>query len=266
MIRLFALVMATFFALVPGITLAGSSEGGTVVYPSNQVATFANRVQKDLASRGVHVAIVSRMGRDPNILPDGVTYTHVSFWVYSNITNSDGTSGRGYQVFNLYQKAGNLTRSHLVQDSPAAFFSTAQRLDAGVIIPDIRLQKKLIKVITSPTYAKLHNAKYSVLANPNTNQFQNCTEHTLNVLMASLYGTSNVAQVKANISAHFKPQQIQLGGMKRILAPVSTPALTTSDHGATVSTATFSSISRFMKANDLATSVYHMTPEKIYKF
>lgn len=266
MIRYFSLALATCLSLLPAFAFAGSSEGTKVIFPTDKVATFANRVQKDLASRGAHVAIVSRMGRDPKILPEGVTYTHVSFWVYSNITNADGTSGRGYQVYNLYQKEGNLTRSHLVQDSPAAFFSGAQRLDAGVIIPDIRLQRRLIRVIASPTYANLHNAKYSVLANPNTNQFQNCTEHTLNVIMASLYATNSVAQVKANISAHFKPQPIKLGGIKRLLAPVRTQALTTSDHGATVSTATFGSISRFMKTNNLATNVYRVTPDKIYNF
>ncbi len=79
-----------------------------------------------------------------------------------------GQLQRGYRVYNLYQLDGDQTRSRLVQNSPADFFAGAHRLDAGVIIPDVRLQKKLLSVIASPTYSALHNPQYSVLANPNT--------------------------------------------------------------------------------------------------
>ena len=157
-------------------------------------------------------------------------------------------------------------RSDLVQDNPADYFAGAYRLDAGVIIPDVRLQKKLLEVITSPTYAAVHNPQYSVLSNPNTSQFQNCTEHTLDVLMASLYGTDDVRQIKANVAAHFPPQPIPINGFKRLLAPVASEDLTTADHGTGVATATFGSIVRFMRANDLATDVYRLTPDKSVLF
>ncbi|MDT8326814.1 MAG: DUF2145 domain-containing protein [Roseovarius sp.] len=264
--RLFSVMFAVLVAVLPSVALAGSSEAGKPVLPAAEVAAFSNRVQQDLAARGAHVAIVARMGRDPRVLPRGVQYTHVSYWVYSQITHSDGSRGQGYQVYNLYQMDTNQTRSHLVQDRPADFFAGAHSLDAGIIIPDLRLQKKLLKVIASPTYAALHNARYSVLANPNSSQFQNCTEHTLDVLMASLYNTKSVPQIKANIEAHFTPQPIRLGGLKRALAPAASQALTTSDHGGGVATATFGSIARFMTANKLAKDVYRMTPGKIVRF
>jgi hypothetical protein len=245
---------------------AGSSEAGAPQLPAAEVAAFANRVQQDLAARGARVAIVSRMGRDPRVMPKGVRYTHVSFWVFSQITDANGRKGTEYRAYNLYQIGANGTRSHLVQDSPADFFAGAYNFDAGVIIPDARLQAKLLKVIASPTYAKLHNPRYSVLANPNTTQFQNCTEHTLDVLMAAVYGTSDIAQIKANRAAHFTPQVIAVGGVKRALAGATSAALTTVDHGAQVETATFESIARFMKANDLAARVYRVTPDAVYKF
>ncbi|WP_280817673.1 DUF2145 domain-containing protein [Parasedimentitalea maritima] len=81
------------------------------------------------------------MGRDPKVLPPGTKYTHVSFWVFSQITRADGSTGRGYHAYNLYQDAGNKTRRNLIQDSPANFFAGAHMLDAGIIIPDVRLQK-----------------------------------------------------------------------------------------------------------------------------
>ncbi|WP_114285920.1 DUF2145 domain-containing protein [Candidatus Halocynthiibacter alkanivorans] len=262
MARLILLILFALVIAVPPVAWAGSSEASKPILPAAEVATFSNRVQQDLAARGVLVAIVARIGRNPARLPEGVRYTHVGFWVYSKITSADGSTGRGYRVYNLYQQADNKTRSNLIQDSPADFFAGAHSLDAGVIIPDARLQKQLLQVIASPTYSSLHNPNYSVLANPNTSQFQNCTEHMLDVLMASLYGTNNVPQIKANVAAHFQPQAIPLNGLQRFLAPAASKALTTEDHGSRVMTATFGAISRFMRANDLASQVYRLTPDR----
>lgn len=259
-------ILLAFFVLCLALPAhAGSSEAGKPMLPADQVAAFSNRVQKDLAARGAHVAIVARMGRNPNQLPKGVRYTHVSFWVLSQIKTADGRTGTGYRVYNLYQDSKTSTRSHLVQDSPEDFFAGAYRLDAGIIIPDERLQKKLLRVIASPTYAALHNPHYSVLANPNTSQFQNCTEHTLDVLMAALYNTRSVAQIKANEAAYFKPQVIALSGLKRALAATASPAMTTADHGPVVAVATFGAIARFMQENKLAAKLYRLTPDAAYR-
>lgn len=252
------LLLILWTTFIPVVAVAGSSEVGKAKLPEAQVAGFADQVQRDLAAKGAHVAIVARMGRDPRMLPEGINYTHVSFWVYSQITQADGRQGQGYRVYNLYQLNDNQSRSHLVQDSPADFFAGAQTLKAGIIIPDVRLQQKLLQVIASPIYAALHNPRYSVLANPADGRFQNCTEHTLDVLFASLYGTGNRQQIKANIGAHFQPHVVRIGGLKRALAPVASQALVTSDHGQTVATATFGSIARFMQANDLEARVYEI--------
>ena len=264
--RLLAIMSLAVVTLLPLPAVAGSSAASNPVLPAGDVATFSNRVQKDLAGRGARVAIVSRVGRDPAVLPNGIDYTHVAFWVYSRITQADGSTGMGYRIYNLYQRDGNLTRSDLVQDTPADFFAGAHELDAGVIIPDARLQSKLLDLIASPAYAALHNPSYSVLANPGSGQFQNCTEHTLDVLMAALYDTTDQRQIKANIAAYFEPQHIQLNGLKRLSAPAASQALTTADHGAVVRTATFGSIARFMEANDLADVVYRITPERLVRF
>ncbi len=263
LIRASAIALAT---LTPIAAHAGSSAAANPVLPVAEVAAFSNRVQQDLGARGARVAIVSRVGRDPAVMPRGITYTHVGFWVYSRITQPDGTTGMGYRVYNLYQTADDLTKSSLVQDSPADFFAAAHSLDAGVIIPDPRLQRKILQVIGSPTYAALHNPVYSVLANPMSGQFQNCTEHTLDVLIAALYDTSDPQKIKANITAYFEPQQVRLNGLQRLLAPAASQALTTVDHGAEVKTATFGSIARFMQSNDLADEIYRITPDRLVRF
>ncbi|MEO0905238.1 MAG: DUF2145 domain-containing protein [Pseudomonadota bacterium] len=266
MTRFLTVILLWVCTLSPAIGFAGSSAASNPVLPADQVASFANKVQRDLAARGANVAIVSRVGRDPAVLPDGINYTHVAFWVYARITKSDGSTGMGYRVYNLYQRDGDLTRSDLVQDTPGDFFAGAHSLDAGIIIPDPRLQRKLLDVIGSPTYAALHNERYSVLANPRSGQFQNCTEHTLDVVMAALYDTSDPAQIKANIAAHFTPQPVRLNGVQRLFAPAASAALTTADHGANVGTATFGSIARFMEANNLDDEVYRITPTQVVRF
>lgn len=252
--------------LAPLPATAGSSAAANPVLPQSNVVSFANRVQRDLAARGARVAIVARVGRDPAVLPNGINYTHVAFWVYTQVSDENGGTGTGYSVFNLYQTDGDLTRSALVQDTPADFFAGAHALDAGIIIPDPRLQQKLLSVIASPTYAALHNPRYSVLANPRTSTFQNCTEHTLDVLFAALYGTDNPQQIKSNIAAHFSPQPIQINGLQRLLAPAASGALTTSDHGTSVATATFGSIGQFIENFDLGDEIYRITPEAIIRF
>jgi hypothetical protein len=264
--RFISVIALALVTLVPFPAAAGSSAASNPVLPVAEVAAFSNRVQQDLAGRGANVAIVARVGRDPALLPDGIQYTHVAFWVYSRITQADGSTGMGYRIYNLYQQPGDLTRSDLVQDTPADFFAGAHRLDAGIIIPDARLQRKLLDVIASPAYAALHNPSYSVLANPWSSQFQNCTEHTLDVLMAALYDTTDPRQIKANIAAYFEPQQVRLNGLQRLLAPAASQALTTADHGSVVKTATFGSIARFMEGNDLAELTYRITPEQVVRF
>jgi len=264
--RILKLCTALVISLLPAVATAGSSAAGKPILPAAEVAVFADRVQNDLAARGASVAIVSRMGRDPAQMPDGILYTHVAFWVYSQITLADGSRGQGYRVYNLYQRGDERTVSDLVQDSPAEFFAGAQRLDTGIIIPKPALQRKLLAVINSPTYAALHNPRYSVLSNPRNGIFQNCTEHTLDVLMAAVYGTNDLAQIQANITAYFEPQVIEIGGLKRALATLASEALTTRNQGDVIGTTTFGSLARFMQKYDLAAEVYRVTPTQITRF
>lgn len=239
---------------------AGSQQSNDPTLPIEEVSAFADRVQQDLADRGVHVALVARVGRDPAQLPAGIAYTHVGLWVYSNITMEDGRRVRGYAVRNLYQRNDDPNISDLVQDYPADFFAGAYSLDAGVIVPDRRLQAKLLDVINAPAYEKLHNAKYSVVANPGSNAFQNCTEHTLNVLMAALYDTDDMTRIKANVRAHFQSQAIEINPLKRLVGPLVMDGVAMSDHTSTVRTATFTTITDFMQRFDLVEGAYRLTP------
>lgn len=260
MIHRIFIMIAAAAALHAAPAAAGSSENGKMHLPAEETAAFSDQVQLNLAARGAGIAIVARTGRPPKTLPEGVTYTHTALWVYSTIKAPDGSSAKGYRVYNLYQDQNDLTRSTLVQEAPADFFRSAHTLDTGVIIPAPQLQRKLLKAIASPVYPALHNPNYSVLSNPNTTQFQNCNELTLDLLIASIHGTTDKSRIKARIAAEFHPQPIRISGLKRFLAPAASAALTTSDHGKGVATVTFGSLARYLRAKNLASEVYQLTP------
>lgn len=262
LITSFAAAIILVVGTITGVE-AGSRQSDDPTLPIEEVSAFADQVQKQLADQGAHVALVARVGRDPAQLPDGIAYTHVGIWVYSNIEMADGRTVRGYAVHNLYQRADDLNVSDLIQDYPADFFAGAYSLDAGVIVPDPRLQAKLLDVINTPTYQELHNTRYSVVANPDSNAFQNCTEHTLNLLMAALYDTDDMARIKANTRAHFSPQIVEVSPLKRLIGPMVMDGVTMSDHTSTVRTTTFTTIAGFMDRFDLLEDAYRLTPNKL---
>ena len=263
--RFFVSMIAAMLVVGSTVTgaLAGSRQSSDPTLPIEEVSAFADQVQKDLADRGAHVALVARIGRDPAQLPDGIAYTHLGLWVYSNIEMADGRKVRGYAVHNLYQRADDLNVSDLVQDYPADFFAGAYSLDAGVIVPDRRLQAKLLDVINAPAYQELHNSKYSVVANPDSNMFQNCTEHTLNLLMAALYDTDDMNRIKVNTRAHFIPKSVEISPLKRLFGPMVMDGVTMSDQTRSVRTATFTTIADFMTRFDLVEEAYRLTPSEL---
>ena len=75
--------------------------------------------------------------------------------------------------------------------------------------PPRRSQQRLLDVISSPTYAALHDPHYSLIANPYTLGKQNCTEHTLDVINAAIYQTSDIKTIKANEKAYFVAQPVK---------------------------------------------------------
>jgi hypothetical protein len=223
--------------------------------PAVEIADFAKKVERTLAERGAVVGIVARIGRDPKSLPEGLTYTHVGFWVYSQIPIKDGRTVPGYVSYNLYQSDDDPGRSDLKQDFPTDFFADVYTLQAGVIVPTPEVQRRLLAVITSPTYARLHNPRYSVVASPTTPEYQNCTEFVLDVMLAGLYRTEDQARIQADLAAYFEPQTIRLGGFREALGTMFVRGFATSDHRGAIRTATFETIARFMQRYRLADAV-----------
>ena len=134
----------------------------------------------------------------------------------------------------------------------------AYQLRAGIIIPAPELQARLLSIINSPTYPKLHNPAYSVVANPFERRYQNCTDFVLDVLTAAIYRTDDVAIIKADEKAYFTPQLIKVDGLRRLFAPIFVSGMHTDDQGGEIHTATFQSIAGFMRTYKLASEVFEV--------
>ena len=242
-----------FCLIVTSNLFAGSSQSSSTVYfKPEQIVKFSKKVEKTLAKKGVRVAIVGRVGRSRKDLPKGISFTHTAFMVYSQVTTSDNRKIPAYVLYNLYQRNNQLNRSDLVQDYPIDFFASVQELEAGIIIPKPKLQKKLLKILTSSTYKKLHNTNYSVIANPFTEKLQNCTEHTLDVVVAAIYDTDNLKVIKNYEKKYFTPQEVDVNPFKLLLGSMFIDDVATSDHTETPATATFTTIKDFLFKYNLA--------------
>lgn len=247
---------------------AGSQQhSGEGKFNTEQVAAFAKKVEKFAGSKGARAFIIARQGMPQSELPEQVQFTHVGLAIYSQIATADGRKLYGYAIHNLYQKPDDLDHSHLIMDYPIDFFVGAESLKAGIIIPTPALQQKLIATIESGGNQRLHNANYSIVSNPYSQKFQNCTEHLLDIVFAAIYQTENIQQIKVNEQAYFNGQAIRLSPIKRLLAPMIGSGVDLSDHPGQIKTVTFTSMARFLTSQGLAdgfTLIDESGPNTIY--
>ena len=226
-----------------------------------QIAMLAKSVERLMAKHRARVALISRVGLNPDLLPPGVRYSHTALAVYSKVRTHDGRIVPGYAIFNLYQGDERTGRSRLVQDYPLDYFAVSQELHAGVLIPNEGLQNALLEMLASDRYRQLHNPNYSVIANPFNTIYQNCTEFVLDVVFGALYETTNRGALKAYIASYFEPHPILLPPTKieraaRVMSDVSID-----DHVGAVATTTFSSIVRFLLKYQIARNAFVVSTE-----
>jgi len=237
---------------------AGSQAGGGEL-SVEQAALTGKQLERALAERGARVAIVARVGRPRDQLPEGIRYTHVAYAVYSQVQLADGSSVPGYTFYNLYQRTDRPDVSDLVNDYATDFYLGAVMQETAVLIPKPEVQRRLLKLIASPGYAQLHNPDYSVIANPYDLSRQNCTEMVLDVLQTALYGEQAPAQRKADLKAWFVAQPVNISPLKLLAGSIAVPDVSLSDHhGERVRTATFGSLGRYMARYQLLSDSFEI--------
>jgi hypothetical protein len=261
-----ALVVLLWLACVGGAQAASFSADSRqadtpVFFAPERVIALAKKVEKALAAKGARVAIIGRIGRPAGEMPEGMRYTHAAFAVYSAITTHDGRQLPGYATFNEYQSDTRPDTSSLVQDYPVDFYAAVAELEAGVIIPSAELQKRLLEVIASPTYAALHDPRYSAIANPFTLGRQNCTEFVLDVIHAAIYRTSDIHAIKASEKAYFVPQRVNVNPLKLLLGALFTAEISLSDQPAEPVTATFETLGAHLLKYDQGAEMFTLTAD-----
>jgi hypothetical protein len=247
----------------PGDSYSNGAAGTHLT--AEEAATFSKQVERDLAAKGARLAIVFRTGRARSELPDGISYTHGAFWVYSPIELEDGRSISGYAVYNLYHGDGEKLakdQSYLHQDFPIDFVASTAVDDVAVIIPSPEMQRRVLAIMDSPDYRKLHVPAYSMVSNPLDPKYQNCNEFMLDVLAAAAWETTDMKQIKANLRTHYKPTRVKTNLLERIFGPMTDVRLKTDDQKGSIVTATYESMSAFMKDNSLLQETYILSRVK----
>lgn len=260
--RFAAALLAGALCLAPvAPALAQDSSARSIVQHLKpaEAAAFSKQIERDLAAKDARVAVVFRTGRPRSALPKGISYTHGAFWVHRQINAADGRKLNGYAVYNLYMGDGKTlarNQSHLVQDWPLDFLRGSAEDDVGVIIPSPEMQRRILALLDSPTYAALHNPNYSLIANPWSDKYQNCNGFMLDVIGSAAWSTADPAKIRANLRAHYKPTVVQAGPMMRFFGPMADSSLRTDDQSGPLRTATFESMAAFMGDNGLLNTSY----------
>lgn len=261
MLRATALALLLGCVLAPRPALAGSEAGGASHFAPDEISRFAKSVEHYAANAGARAFIIARQGRPEEELPEGIRFTHTAIAIYSSITTADGRELKGYAIHNLYQKTEQRDVSYLLQDYPVDFFWPVQSLQAGIVIPVPELQQALIGLIARGDHVALHNPAYSVIASPFNDEYQNCTEFTLDIVNAAIYGTLDRARLKANTQAHFTATRIRENPFKLFLGDLFAADVKLGDHDGPVQTATFTSIARYLQENGLLLDAVVLTPQ-----
>lgn len=252
---------ALAFAAVPAAAQDSSARAVAAHFTAPEAAAFSKQIERDLAARGARVAMVFRSGRPRESLPEGISYTHGAFFVHRAIRTADGRTLSGYAVYNLYAGDGTAwpkDESRLVQDYPFDFTRGSTVDDVAVIIPSPEMQQRLLAVIDSPTYAKVHNPSYSLVANPWSRKYQNCNNFMLNVLAAAAWQTDDPAKITANLKAHYEPTIVKAGPLMRLFGPIADSRLRTDDQKGPIRTSTNESIAAFMQKHGLLQEAYRL--------
>jgi len=254
-----SIALVLFALSAPSIASALSGNGRAADHApidAERTVDFAKQVEKSLARHGARVAFVARVGRPQSELPSGVQYTHVGLAVYSSITTKDGRTIPGYATYNLYQKQYSSNQSELIQDYMLDFFTGVQELRAGIIIPHVKLQARLLSRIADGSFIDLHNKRYSLISNPYNNMYQNCNEYLLNLIQSGIYDTTDMAVIKQSITQHFQAFRLPVNPLAAIVGGIFSKEIAVHDHPDNFQTVTFGSLGQFLEQYELTTENY----------
>lgn len=229
-----------FFILLPflgetaSITHSGGGCGNTEEQkqPDYDTASHAQNAYdsafsllEQLKTHAQRSAIVARAGADlsKENFSSPQKYTHAGIawkssedglWRFKHILNVCAGPDSSLFVQNLVQ---------FFDDGPHFY-------DFKIGVPSPQLQEKIADILESGLVNTLHNPRYSNIANPFSNQYQNSNGWVLNIIAAAQSGLQNITSIQNYLYGNsYTPHQVRVGWLRGKLA-VFTANAATRDH------------------------------------
>jgi len=213
-----------------------STDRGNALFSSDVLENYAQQILNELTDKDARVAIISRSGQPREKLPKGVMFTHSAF--FRRNENGD------YDVYNLYHGEDNRLTSSLVTDKSADFLRLLREKDAAILIPDLATQTQLYDFLESPNYKTVHQVNYSLISNPFDLRWQNCNEFMLYTVAAMFWDTQDTDIIRQRLMKTITPHELKASLIRRHIGPKVDERLIMADHGKTIQTTTFQTLTQ----------------------
>jgi hypothetical protein len=217
-------LLALMLALDSASALAGNDCSERAVTPQAiaAAAETAMRTRAALDAVDAPVALVARVGTD--LSAHGLVYSHVGF---ARREHADGP----WTVVHLLNRCGT-DRSALHAEGLVNFFSDQLvNQDARVLWLEPALAARVAARLDDDAIFALHQPHYSVIARPDSRDYQNSTAWVLDVLASSSLGSSTPSRAQAQQAASdHRPDRIHIPYRKRVLGGIFSANLAFTDH------------------------------------
>lgn len=217
-----------------------STDSGEALFEKDVLENYGQQILSELDQQDIKVAIVSRSGQDREKLPKGVMFTHSAFFR----RNESG----GYDVYNLYHGEEKRLKSSLVTDTPADFLRLLKEKDAGILVPTTETQDRLYDFLESTDYKAVHQPDYSLISNPFDLRWQNCNEFMLYAVAALFWDTTDKDLLRKKLTEEIEPTPLPASLIRRHIGPKIDERLIMADHGKTIQTTTFGTLTALFES------------------
>lgn len=204
---------------------AGRSCASHAMRPAQlqEASIAAQRTYAALEAGPGDLALVARVGQD--LAAHGLRYSHVG------IAKRDHPNGR-WTVVHLLNACGS-DRSAIYAEGLLNFFLDGMlSYDSRVIWLQPELEKQLLLGLQQDWATRIHDARYNVIARPDSSRNQNSTGWTLSLLGLALQpGRVEASRgVQTAMAAGFEPTVLRLSYGKRVLGGLFSANVDFSDH------------------------------------
>ena len=214
-------------AIAPPPAVAGTRCDNRTVAADQVAAAAATalRVAAALDERDAPVALVARVGTD--LSAQGLVYSHVGFIV------RDHPNGR-WTAVHLLNECGS-DRSHLYAQGLVNFFSDdLVNQDARIVWLQPAQAQRLAARLRALPRRSLHQPRYSLIARPGSDDYQNSTAWVLELLAASAAEGEDMADRRGAYAwarrDGFRPDRIHIPYSKRVLGGLFSVNAAFTDH------------------------------------